>query len=58
MSNATTQQLTSLEPRSEVQTEVFVGCASFEDRCLGVLSLLSPKYRFTHSLPVCLRRIQ
>ena len=43
------QCLTSLDPSVEDQTEVFIGCASFEDRCLGALSLLSPKYRFAHS---------
>lgn len=49
MTSNALQCLTSLEPRAEDQPEVFIGCASFEDRCLGALSLLSPNYRFTHS---------
>ncbi len=49
MRSGTIRQLTSLKPTVEGQTEVFIGCASFEDRCLGVLSLMAPDHRFDHS---------
>ena len=49
MTSATPQRVISLDPVKEEQTEVFIGCASFEDRCLGALSLLSSTYRFAHS---------
>ena len=45
----TTRALTSLNSVGEEGTEIFIGCASFEDRCLGALRLVSPKYRFAHS---------
>ena len=47
--STTNRQLTSLDPVVGAQTEVFIGCASFEDRCLGTVSLLSPRYRLAHS---------
>ena len=49
MTGTSIQLVTSLEPEIEARTEVFIGCASFEDRCLGTLNLLSPMYRFAHS---------
>lgn len=49
MTSTTFRRLTALDPSTETQTEIFIGCASFEDRCLGALSLLSPEYRFAHS---------
>lgn len=49
MTSTTIRRLNSLDPVVVEQTEVFIGCASFEDRCLGALSLLSPRYRFAHS---------
>ncbi len=45
----TVRQLSSLGPVVEERAEVFIGCASFEERCLGGLSLLPPAYRFAHS---------
>ena len=49
MTSTAIRHLTSLNPALGEETEIFIGCASFEDRCLGALRLLSPKYRFTHS---------
>ena len=49
MTSTTNRRLTSLDPLVEARPEIFIGCASFEDRCLGALSLLSPRYRFAHS---------
>ena len=49
MTRTTLQRLDSLDPVDEAQMEIFIGCASFEDRCLGALSRYSSGYRFTHS---------
>ena len=49
MTNGATRRLTSLNTVGDTQAEIFIGCASFEDRCLGALSLLSANYRFDHS---------
>ena len=49
MMSTTTRPGTSLNSVGDEGTEVFIGCASFEDRCLGALRLVSPKYRFAHS---------
>ena len=49
MTRTTLQRLSSLDPADDVQSEVFIGCASFEDRCLGALSRFSSRYRFAHS---------
>ena len=49
MTRTTLRRLTSLDPLDEVHTEVFIGCASFEDRCLGALSRFASGYRFAHS---------
>ncbi len=49
MSLTTMRRLTSLDPVDESQNEVFISCASFEDRCLGAVSLISPRYQFAHS---------
>ena len=47
--NARNRRLTSLDPVINAHGEVFIACASFEDRCLGAVRLLSSRFRFAHS---------
>jgi hypothetical protein len=43
------RQVATLDSVPRKQIEVFIGCASFEDRCLGATNLLSPGCRFDHA---------